>query len=73
MKKNNWDIKPLKQIRICWISFPLQEKKALEVLKTVDTKIREIKAPTGEEHNPAMSCHDVKQNHPDSVKKRECS
>ena len=42
----------------------------MEVLKNVDKKLRELKAPTGEEHNPAMSCHDVKENHPDRVKKR---
>lgn len=52
-------------------NFEFQEKKALEVLKNVDKKLREIKAPTGEEHNPAMSCHDVKENHPDLVKKRK--
>ena len=48
-----------------------QEKKALEVLKNVDKKLREIKAPSGEEHNPAMSCHDVKANHPDIVKNKK--
>lgn len=40
-------------------------------MKNVDKKLREIKAPSGEEHNPAMSCHDVKANHPDIVKNKK--